>query len=135
VGKAVVSKADQKRIYVRVSRATHHENESASQILVAVDLTAVSEEPKKERPREKAKSCVHIIGSSTFQRASFPLAGSPLDRSSEKPQTHSGRQVRFFRKRHTASEKLWQAITWIGPRKSSTHLDIYQTVIISLYVG
>jgi len=108
VGKAVVSTF--KCLEQRITK-------SASQILVAVDLTAISEEPKKGRPREKAKSCVHITGSSTFQRASFPPAGSPLDRSSEKPQTHSGRQVRFFGKRHVASEKLWQAVTWIGPRK------------------
>lgn len=80
VGKAVVSKADQKRVYVRVSRATHHENESASQILVAVDLTTVSgsiEEPRKEDRGKSQILCTYYRFEHFSERASFPLAGSP----------------------------------------------------------
>lgn len=96
-------------IRTRVSRATHHENESASQILAVDDLTRGPRRRgvDERKGREKAKSCVHITGSSTFQSAAFALAGPPFDRSSEKPQTHSGRQVRIlWETARRASEKL-----------------------------
>jgi len=119
-----------------VSRATHHENESASQILVAGDLTAVPavKEPRKEH-REKAKSCVHITSLSTFQRASFPLAGFLL----------SGR-IRLFKRETADALRKTGAILWengMSLRKSydkrllekvwkSNIPGIYQTVIICI---
>lgn len=77
VGKAVVSKADQKRVYVRVSRATHHENESASQILVAVDLYRGLRRRGAEKGRAGKSQilCTHYRFEHFSGRASFPLAG------------------------------------------------------------
>lgn len=86
-----------------MSRAAHHENESASQILVAVDLTAV---PAVEEPGKSQILCTYYR-LEHFSESFLPSHGAlRSDRSSEKPQTHSGRQVRFFGKRRAASEKL-----------------------------